>query len=58
VDGIEAFHERCVANGIAIMKPLAVTAWSTKDFSIEDPDGYIISFGGRPAAGPLEPGRE
>lgn len=51
VDGIEAFHARCVANGVAIIKPLALTAWGTKDFYVEDPDGYIISFGGRPAAG-------
>ena len=32
---------------MAIIKPLADTAWGTKDFYIEDPDGYIISFGGR-----------
>ena len=51
VDGIEAFYEQCVANGVAILKPLAVTAWGTKDFYIEDPDGNIISFGGSPAAG-------
>ena len=51
VDGIEAFHARCVANGVVIIKPLALTAWGTKDFYVEDPDGYIISFGGRPAAG-------
>ena len=50
VDGIEAFYEQCVANGAAILKPLAPTAWGTKDFSIEDPDGYIICFGGRAAA--------
>jgi catechol 2,3-dioxygenase-like lactoylglutathione lyase family enzyme len=49
VDGIEAFYARCVANGVTIIKPLAATAWRTKDFYIEDPDGYIISFGGRPA---------
>ena len=54
VDGIEAFYEQCVANGVAILKPLAVTAWGTKDFYIEDPDGYIISFGGSPAARTLE----
>ena len=47
VDGIEAFYEQCVVNGAAILKPLAPTAWGTKDFSIEDPDGYIICFGGR-----------
>ena len=51
VDGIEAFHARCSANGVRIIKPLAATAWGTKDFYIEDPDGYIVSFGGRPAAG-------
>jgi catechol 2,3-dioxygenase-like lactoylglutathione lyase family enzyme len=51
VDGIEAFYEQCVTNGAAILKPLTRTPWGTKDFSIEDPDGYIVSFGGRPAAG-------
>jgi len=30
--------------------PLAATAWGTKDFYVEDPDGYIICFGGRPSA--------
>ena len=49
VDGIEIFFRRCVANGVTILKPLAPTAWGTKDFYVEDPDGYIISFGGRPA---------
>ena len=51
VDGIEAFYARCVANGATIFKPLAATAWGTKDFYVEDPDGHIISFGGRPSAG-------
>lgn len=47
VDGIEAFFNRCVANGVTIPKPLAPTEWGTKDFYVEDPDGYIICFGGR-----------
>ena len=47
VDRIEAFYERCVANGVTILKPLAATAWGTKDFYVEDPDGHVISFGGR-----------
>ena len=51
VDGIEMFYEQCVANGVRIIKPIAVTEWGTKDFYVEDPDGHIISFGGRPAAG-------
>ena len=49
VDGIEAYHARCVANGAAVLKPLGPTAWGTIDFYVEDPDGYIIAFGGRPA---------
>ena len=46
VDGIEAFYERCVANGATIIKALTVTPWGTKGFYVEDPDGYIIGFGG------------
>ena len=51
VDGIEAFYEQCVDNGVTIIKPIAATEWGTKDFYVEDPDGHIISFGGRPATG-------
>lgn len=46
VDGIEVFYEQCVASGARILKPLAATAWGTRDFYVEDPDGYIICFGG------------
>jgi catechol 2,3-dioxygenase-like lactoylglutathione lyase family enzyme len=49
VEGIDAFYEECIANGATILRPLRPTAWGTKDFSVEDPDGYIIAFGGRPA---------
>ena len=47
VDGIEAFYEQCISNGAAILKPLAATDWGTLDFYVQDPDGYIICFGGR-----------
>ena len=49
VDGIEAFYARCTANGVRIVRPLAKTEWGTMDFYIEDPDGHIVSFGGRAA---------
>ena len=49
VDGIEAFYEECVANDVSILQPLRPTEWGTKDFYIEDPDGYVISFGGTPS---------
>ena len=52
VDGIEAFFEQCIRNGATILKSLTTTAWGTKDFYVEDPDGYIISFGGRPVSRP------
>jgi len=45
VSGIEEFYEQCVARGAKILKPLAATAWGTKDFYLEDPEGYIIGFG-------------
>lgn len=51
VDGIETFYEQCSAKSVTIIKPLAATAWGTKDFYVEDPDGYIICFGGHPSAG-------
>ena len=51
VDGIEAFYAQCVACGATILRPLAATAWGTKDFYLEDPDGYVIAFGGRAADG-------
>jgi catechol 2,3-dioxygenase-like lactoylglutathione lyase family enzyme len=50
VAGIEAFYEQCVANGVSILRSLTATEWGTKDFYIEDPDGYVIAFGGRPCA--------
>ena len=49
VNGIEAFYARCTANGARIIRPLTGTAWGTLDFYVEDPDGYIVSFGGRAA---------
>jgi catechol 2,3-dioxygenase-like lactoylglutathione lyase family enzyme len=51
VEGIEVFYQHCVSNEATILKPLTATAWGTKDFYIEDPDGYIICFGGQPDQG-------
>lgn len=49
VDGVDAFYAQCVANGATILRPLMPTEWGTKDFYIQDPDGNVISFGGRVA---------
>src|SRR5262249_14761154 len=56
VAGIEAVYEDSAANGAKILHPLTATAWGTKDFYIEDPDGYVISFGGTPS-GPTSANR-
>ena len=48
VEGIDEFYARCVAAGARILKPLAPTAWGGKDFYLEDPEGYIVAFGGKP----------
>lgn len=50
VNGIEAFYAHCVAEGVSVLKPLGATEWGTKDFYIEDPDGHVIAFGGRPTS--------
>ena len=49
VAGIEAFHAECLANGVTLLRPLSPTEWGTLDFYVEDPDGYIIAFGGTAA---------
>jgi uncharacterized glyoxalase superfamily protein PhnB len=45
VVGVSALYDACKAKGATILKTLDRTAWGTKDFYIEDPDGYIIAFG-------------
>jgi catechol 2,3-dioxygenase-like lactoylglutathione lyase family enzyme len=49
VEGIEAFYAHCTANGAMVIRPLTATPWGTMDFYVEDPDGYIICFGGTAA---------
>ena len=45
VKGIDRLYQHCLDQGAAIVKPLAPTAWGTRDFYVADPDGYIIAFG-------------
>ena len=47
VEGIDELYRRYVEAGVTMLTPLAATAWGTKDFCVEDPDGYIICFGGK-----------
>ena len=45
VAGVDALYDACNAKGVTILKPLERTPWGTKDFYLEDPEGYIIAFG-------------
>jgi uncharacterized glyoxalase superfamily protein PhnB len=45
VIGVDALYDSCKAKSATILKPLERRPWGTKDFYLEDPEGYIIAFG-------------
>lgn len=44
VIGIGDLHEELVGRGAPIAKALEERPWGTRDFHVEDPDGYILCF--------------
>jgi len=44
VSGIHELHDELVGRGARLMKPLETRPWGTRDFHVEDPDGYILCF--------------
>ena len=44
VTNLAALHNELLARGAVITKPLEVRPWSSRDFYVEDPDGYILCF--------------
>src|SRR5215471_5685325 len=44
VSGIEELHAELVGRGTAIARPIERMPWGTRDFYVEDPDGYILCF--------------
>jgi catechol 2,3-dioxygenase-like lactoylglutathione lyase family enzyme len=44
VAGIADLHTELLARGAPITKPLEQRPWGTRDFHVEDPDGYILCF--------------
>jgi uncharacterized glyoxalase superfamily protein PhnB len=44
VSGVEDLHQELIGRGAPITKPLWDTPWGTRDFHVEDPDGYILCF--------------
>jgi catechol 2,3-dioxygenase-like lactoylglutathione lyase family enzyme len=45
VTGIEDLHSELVCRGAPIARPLERRPWDTREFYVEDPDGYILCFG-------------
>lgn len=44
VSGVGELHEELAGRGAPITKPLEQRPWGTRDFYVEDPDGYILCF--------------
>ena len=46
LEGVDALHGRIKA-AVKIVMPLATQFYGTREFAIEDPDGYVITFAER-----------
>src|SRR5262245_27456974 len=44
VSGVEGLHAELAGRGAPITRPLEARPWGTRDFYVEDPDGYILCF--------------
>ena len=44
VSGIDELYEELVGRGAPIVSPLGGRPWGTRDFTVEDPDGYLLCF--------------
>jgi catechol 2,3-dioxygenase-like lactoylglutathione lyase family enzyme len=48
VDDVDALHARHVAAGAQIVAPLANKPWGVREYTVRDPNGYHLRFGGPP----------
>jgi len=46
VDGLDALHQRIVSK-VKVLMPLVTQWYGVREFAIEDPDGYVITFSQR-----------
>jgi len=44
VSGVDELHTELAGRGAPITKPLEQRPWGTRDFYVEDPDGYVLCF--------------
>jgi uncharacterized glyoxalase superfamily protein PhnB len=50
VEGVDALHDR-ITSKVKIVMPIATQFYGMREFAIEDPDGYVLTFGERAAEG-------
>src|SRR5262245_61358423 len=48
LEGLEAFHE-AIKSRVKIVMPMVTQFYGMREFAIEDPDGYVITFAERAA---------
>src|SRR5262245_32396525 len=48
LDGVDAFHD-AIKDRAKVVMPLATQWYGMREFAIEDPDGYVITFAERVA---------
>lgn len=44
VRGVDALYRELDSKGARIIRPLEERPWGQRDFSVEDPDGYLLCF--------------
>ena len=49
IEGVDAMHDRLKAANVPIVMPLVTQFYGMREFAIEDPDGYVITFAQRVA---------
>jgi hypothetical protein len=47
VEHIDELYDEFKQRQVVFLKALSVRPWGTKDFYVEDPDGYIVCFSER-----------
>ena len=47
IEGVDALHDRLKAADVPIVMPPATQFYGMREFAIEDPDGYVVTFAER-----------
>jgi uncharacterized glyoxalase superfamily protein PhnB len=45
VDDVDAVHERCVQEGLDVVKPPEDEPWGVREFHLRHPDGHVLRIG-------------